>query len=95
MIREFDADEDEKLDQAEFQQLMLPATNLQLRKQVEARPHANGYRADEPLDDNLCKEMAQLLQMELVFQAKRDNVRRSLLSQHDFTKERAFKMLAR
>lgn len=31
LIREYDADEDGCLDQEEFQQLILPATNMQLR----------------------------------------------------------------
>jgi len=55
LIREYDADEDGMLDEEEFQQLLLPATNVKLRAEVERRPAAAGYRHDVPLDDELCK----------------------------------------
>lgn len=61
LIKEYDADEDGKLDQEEFQQLVLPATNLQLRKHVEERLDEPTYRPNEPLQDDLCKELANLI----------------------------------
>ena len=36
-----------------------------------------------------------MVQMELVFQQKRDQVRRQLLAQADFTKEKAFRQLSK
>ena len=67
LIKEYDADEDGCLGLDESQQLILPATNLQLRTHVEQRPHASTYRPQESLSDELCKEIANLVQMELVF----------------------------
>ena len=61
LIREYDADEDGKLDQEEFQQMLLPATDQQLRDHVEDRVHAVTYRSDEALNDECCKELAGLI----------------------------------
>ena len=61
---------------------------------ADLRQFSYSYKADEPLPDDLCKKIAQLFDKEASFQKKRDEIKRSLLSQSDFTKKKAFDKLS-
>jgi hypothetical protein len=57
----------------EFSQIFLPAANQLLRSQVDARTAENSGR---PLPDELLKLVAKLVEKEIGFQLKKDNIRR-------------------
>jgi hypothetical protein len=86
LIREFDSDEDSTLNSEEFQQLVLPSANQNLRRMAEMRVFSYSYKASDPLPEDLCKLIAGLLEKEIGFHKKRDNIKRQLLGQSDFTK---------
>jgi len=94
VIQEFDANEDGTLNLDEFQQLILPSANSNLRRMADLRQFSYSYRADEPLPSDVLKMTASLLEREISFQKKRDNIKRQLLIQSDFTKKKAFDMLS-
>ena len=61
---------------------------------AELRVFSYSYKASEPQPDDISKAVAVLLEREVGFQKKRDNIKRQLLQQSDFTKRKVFHALA-
>lgn len=80
VIREFDATEDGTLNVEEFQQIILPSANQNLRRMADLRVFSYSYKANEPQAPELSKSIAVLIEKEVNFQKKRDNIKRQLLS---------------
>jgi len=94
IVKEYDANLDENLDFEEFTRLALPSTNPAL-KEISVNRSNSPYRREEPISQKLLSQMAELIDTELRFQKKRNEIKRQLLQRPDFTKQNYFNFLAK
>ena len=96
IIREYDADQDGNLSFDEFCQMILPATNECMRKLALQRNHHSHYsyriRGDGTfeVENSICL----LLENELRFVKRREEIKKELLKREDFIKVKVFQELS-
>jgi len=93
IIKEFDSDEDGNLNYNEFCQIVLPSTNYNLRRIAEGRRESYRFRPEEPLSKEAQELLGGLLEKEIGFIKKREEIKRALLQRDDFNCRKAFEEL--
>lgn len=91
IIREYDADQDGNLSFEEFCQMVLPATNECIRKLALSRNHSHySYRVRGDGSFEVENSICLLLENELRFVKRREEIKKELLKREDFIKTKVF-----
>ena len=93
LIAEFDSDEDGRLSFDEFQMMMLPSTNLNLRTIAQMRKNSM-LLVDQKASYEVESMVARLVNREMEYHKKRESNRRALLKCEDFNKYTGFEAMA-
>jgi Ca2+-binding EF-hand superfamily protein len=95
IIREYDADQDGSLSLEEFCQIILPATNESMRKLALSRNHSKyNYRIRGDGQFEVENSICLLLENELRFVKRREEIKKELLKRDDFIKSKIFQEMS-
>ena len=95
IIKEYDGNQNRRLDFDEFCQLVLPSTNPNLRHIATTRRFSPYYRATAPIPYEVLSLAGRLLDKEMQLHRNRCETARQLASCADFAKVRVFDSIAR
>lgn len=91
IIREYDADLNGSLNFTEFCQLILPATNDYMRKLALYRQEYDSkYRTQSNNSFKIINTICLLLENEIRFMKRREEIKKELLKREDFIKNKIF-----